>query len=98
MGILIALLIIAAIAGAAFFVLQRRPGGVRGLGRERTATVQTRAERVPRSDSMTAAVVDHAAVTDPRDVPAAEARLRAQARHVAARMQDDAQPGHDRQR
>lgn len=40
---------------------------------------------------MTAAVVEHAQVTDPAEVPAAEARLRAQAQQVAAGLQAEAQ-------
>jgi hypothetical protein len=85
MELLVALVVILVVAGAIFAVVQqRRPGGARTSARPR------RGRRVPRRDPMTAAVVDHALVTDPADVPAAEARLRAQAQQVAVGLQADA--------
>jgi hypothetical protein len=88
MEILVVVLVVAAIAAAAFVVLQRRPGGVATLRRPRESapTISTRRPG-PTADPMTAAVVDHAQVTDPAEVPAAERRLRAQAQQAAAPLQ-----------
>jgi hypothetical protein len=89
MEILVVILIIALIAAVAFIVIgQRRPGGAGGLRRSRSPI--TRGRSVPRNDPMAAAVVEHAQVTDPADVPAAEQRLKAQARQVAAPLQAEA--------
>jgi hypothetical protein len=90
MTILVAILIIAAVAGAAYFVIRSRRGGARDL-RERRGAPTVRATReVPPSRPLEAAVVEHAQVTDPRDVAAAEQRLQAEARQVAASMNADA--------
>lgn len=91
MEILVVVLVLAAIAAAAFVVMQRRPGGVATLRRPRDSapTISTRRPG-PTADPMTAAVVDHAQVTDPAEVPAAERRLRAQAQQVAAPLQAEA--------
>jgi hypothetical protein len=90
MEILVAVLVVALLAGLAFVALQRRPGGAPGLRRPRASAPSVRARRRPRTDSMTAAVVEHAQVTDPAEVPAAEQRLRAQAQQVAAPLQAEA--------
>jgi hypothetical protein len=90
MEILVAILIIALVAAVAFAVIQRRPGGVRGLGGARTAPAAVRTRRPPRSDPMAAAVVEHAQAMEPAEVAVAEQRLQAQARQVAAGKQADA--------
>lgn len=90
MEILVAILVIALLAAVAFAVIQRRPGGVAALTRSRSAPAGQRVRRAPHDDAMTAAVVEHAQVTDPAQVPAAEARLKAEARNVAAGLQADA--------
>lgn len=90
MDILVAIVVIALIAAVAFVVIQRRPGGVGGLSRSRTAPLGRRGPRTRHSDPMAAAVAEHAEATDPQDVIAAEQRLKAQARQVAAPMQADA--------
>ncbi len=87
MEILVAILVIVVIAGTAFALLQRRPVGAGGLGRARREPVIRQGRAVPPGDGMTAAVVDHAQVTDPSEVPAAEARLRVEARQIAAAKQ-----------
>ncbi|MEA2151658.1 MAG: hypothetical protein QOD69_3488 [Solirubrobacteraceae bacterium] len=82
-----AVLVIAVIAGVAFAALQRRSSGTRGRNRPRSSRGARRGRRVPPSDAMAAAVVEHAQVTDPAEVPAAEARLRAHAQQVASGLQ-----------
>jgi hypothetical protein len=89
MEILVAILVIALIAAIGFAVMQRGPAQARGRRHRRTAPIR-RARRVPRSDPMMAAVVDHAEAIDPADVVAAEQRLQAQAREVAAPLQAEA--------
>jgi len=91
MDILVAIVVIALIAAVAFVVIQRRPGGAGGLSRSRsTSPLDRRGPRTRHSDPMAAAVAEHAEATDPQDVIAAEQRLKAQARQVAAPMQADA--------
>jgi hypothetical protein len=90
MGLLVAILIIALIAAAAYIVMQRRPGGVGGVGRPANSPLPRRGRISARRDPMAAAVADHAQATDPQDAMAAEQRLRAQARQVAAGLQSDA--------
>jgi hypothetical protein len=90
MEIFSAILIIALIAAVAFVVLRRQPRGVPGVARERAAPLGRRDRGVRRADPMAAAVADHAQATDPADVVAAEQRLRAEARNVAAGMQGSA--------
>ena len=80
MEILVAILVIVAVAAVIFAVMSRRPGGAPGRGRPRASRGSVRTRPAPRNDPMTAAVVEHAQVTDPAEVPAAEARLKAQAR------------------
>jgi hypothetical protein len=89
MEILVAILVIALIVGAAVVVMQRRAGGARRLGGPRTSA-SGQARRSPRTDPMTAAVVEHARVTDPDEVRAAEQRLRAHAQQIAAPLQAQA--------
>jgi hypothetical protein len=86
MEIVVAILVVAVIAGVAFAVLRSRSAGGRGLGRPRSSRGARRGRRVP-SDTMVSAVVEHAQVTDPAGVPAAEARLRTRAQQVAAGLQ-----------
>ena len=86
MEILVAILIIALIAAAAYIVLQRRPGGAPQVGGPRASPLGRRDRGVRHGDSMAAAVHAHAQATDPADVVAAEQRLQAQARNVAASM------------
>jgi hypothetical protein len=90
MEILVAIVLIALIAAVAFVVIQRRPGGVRGLSGPRPGPLDRRGTRTRTSDPMAAAVAEHAQVTDPAEVPAAEQRLKEQARRVAAPMQAEA--------
>jgi hypothetical protein len=89
MEILVAILVVALILGAAFVVMQRRSGGARRLGGPRTSA-SGRVQHGPRNDPMTAAVVEHARVTDPDEVRAAEKRLRAHAQQIAAPLQAEA--------
>lgn len=87
MEILVAILIIALIAAVAFIALRRQPRGVPGVGRRRAAPLGRRDRGVRPADPMAAAVADHARATDPAEVVAAEQRLRAEARNIAAGMQ-----------
>ena len=95
MEILVAILIIALIAAVVFAVMQRRPGAGRGLGRPRTSPLPRRDRGTARRDPMATAVAEHAEATDPQDVVAAEERLRAQARQVAAPLNAEAQRRED---
>ena len=90
MEILVAILIIAVLAALAFAVMQRRrgPAGA-GLGRSRSSPIGRRGAAAGR-DPMAAAVAEHAAATDPRDVVVAEQRLQAQAGLESARLQGQA--------
>ena len=90
MEILVAILIIALIAAVVFAVMQRRPAGGRGLGHSRTSPLSRRDRGTARRDPMAAAVVEHAEATGPHEVAAAEERLRAQARQVAAPLNAEA--------
>jgi hypothetical protein len=87
MEIVVAILVVAVIAGLAFAVLRSRSPGGGGLGRPRSSRGARRGRRIPPSDTMVSAVVEHAQVTDPAGVPAAEARLRTRAQQVAAGLQ-----------
>lgn len=90
MTILVVLLIVALIAAAAYIVMQRRAGGVRGVGRPANSPLPRRGRVSAHRDPMAAAVADHAQATDPQEAMAAEQRLRAQARQVAAGLHADA--------
>ncbi len=90
MGLLVAILIIALVAAAATIILQGRPGGIRGVGRPAKSPLPRRGRVSARRDPMAAAVADHARATDPQDAMAAEQRLRAQARAVAAGLHAEA--------
>lgn len=86
METLVAILIIAVLAAVAFIALRRRPGGMPGVDRRHAAPVGRRGRVGRPADPMAAAVAAHAQATDPADVVAAEQRLRAEARNVAAGM------------
>jgi hypothetical protein len=92
MEILVAILAIALVAAIVFIVMQRRPKRPGGLARTRTGAADAGLPHrgVARGDSLAAAVHDHANATEPGEVVAAEQRLRAQARNVAAGLQSDA--------
>jgi len=90
MEIFVAIVIIVVIAAIAFAVMQRRSAGARGVGRPRSSPLGRRERGVPRSDPMASAVAEHAQAMDPQDVVAAEQRMRAQARQVAAGLHADA--------
>jgi len=89
MEILVAILAIALVAAIAFIVMRNRSARPGGLARSRTPADGGLPDRgvARRGDSMAAAVHDHAQATEPGEVVAAEQRLRAQARNVAAGMQ-----------
>jgi len=86
MEILVAILVIALIAAIAFVVMRRRPGGDRGLGRQRSPRIARRQRRVPPNDPMAAAVEEQMRATDPHDLAVSEQRLQAEARRKAATM------------
>ena len=87
MELLVVILIIALVAAVAFIVLRRNPRGIPGAaGRPGAPPLGRRRAGARPSDPMAAAVADHARATDPADVVAAEQRLRAEARRVAAGM------------
>ncbi len=95
MEIFVAILIIALIGAIVFAVMQRRPGSVGLPGRARSSPVGRRGGAPP-TGPMAAAAAEHAQVTEPAEIPAAEARLRAQARQVAAGMNAEAASVADR--
>ncbi|MGH2840994.1 MAG: hypothetical protein ACRDKY_09250 [Solirubrobacteraceae bacterium] len=84
MEILVAILVIALLVAVGFAVMQRRPGGAPVLGRRRTSPLPPRDRGAARRDPMAGVVAEHAQAMDPQDVVAAEQRMRAQARRVAA--------------
>ena len=91
MEILVAILIIALIAAVAYAVMQqRRRTGIPGATRPHSSPLPRRSRTSARHDPMADAVAEHARATDPADVVAAEQRLQAQARSVAAGMQPGA--------
>jgi hypothetical protein len=90
MGLLVAILIIALIAAGAYIVMQRKRGTATRIGGARGTPLPRRGRISSRRDPMAAAVADHARATDPQEAMAAEQRLRAQARQVAAGLQSDA--------
>lgn len=90
MYIFVAILIIALIAVAAYAVIQRKRAVAPGVRRPSGSPLGRRDRGVARRDPMAAAVAEHAQATDPQDAAAAEQRLQAQARQVAAGLQSDA--------
>jgi hypothetical protein len=93
MDILVAIIIIAAIAGIIFAWVQRRHASSPGVKRPGTQPFPRRRRGVvARHDPMAAAVAEHAQAMDPAEVVVAEQRLQAEARSVSARMQSGQQP------
>lgn len=95
MGILVAILIIALIAAAAYVAYtamqRKRQAAAPGIDHHRGAAPVGRRDRgAVGGDSMAAAVADHAQATDPHEVVAAEHRLQANARNVASGLQANA--------
>jgi hypothetical protein len=91
MEILVAILIIALVAAVAYAVIQQRKRtGIAGPGRPHESPLPRRSRTAARHDPMADAVAEHAQATHPADVVAAEQRLQAQARSVAAGMQPGA--------
>ena len=87
MELLLALVVLLVIAGAAFVYMRGRPGGAGGLrGGEQGPTLRgsRRARTASRHDPMAVAVERHAQATDPHEAAAEEQNLQAQARRVAA--------------
>jgi hypothetical protein len=90
MDILVAILIIALIAAGAYIVMQRKRDAPTRVGGARGTPLPRRGRVSARRDPMAAAVAEHARATDPADAAAAEQRLQAQARQVAAGLQSGA--------
>ena len=88
MEILAVIVVIALLAAAAFVVVQRPTAG--GLQRPRRAPFPRGGRRVRSNHPMAEVVVDHANATGDQEVIAAEQRMQAQARNVAASMQAEA--------
>lgn len=87
MEIVLALIVIAVIATAAFMYMRSRNDGAPGLSRRDQGPVlrgRRGAARAARHDPMAEAVEHHAQATDPQEAAAAELRLQAQANRVAA--------------
>ncbi len=86
MEIVLALIVIAVIAVAAFMYMRSRDGapGLSGRGQGPELRGRRGAARAARHDPMAEAVERHAQATDPHEAAEAELRLQAQANRVAA--------------
>lgn len=86
MEILLVLVVLAVVAGAAFLYMRSRDGVAAGASRGRGPALRgrRRTRAATRHDPMADAVERHAQATDPHEAAEAELRLQAQANRVAS--------------